>query len=100
MHSGAKIGFDVMAAAGPVERDSEIDTKPIPASGPLSYSRARGVFAGVALGGATLRSDDDDNTLLWRRVYESEVLSGQVDPTAEAGPLLRLLGRYVKKAQP
>lgn len=101
MQSGAKIGVDVMAAAGPVGRNSEADTTPIPASGLLSYSHARGVFAGVSLGGTTLRSDDDDNTLLYgRRVDESDVLSGKVDPTTEAEPLLRSLRRYVKKVQP
>jgi lipid-binding SYLF domain-containing protein len=101
MHSGVKIGFDVMAAAGPVGRESEIDTTPIPTSGLFSYSHARGVFAGVALGGTTLRSDDDDNTQLYgRRVYESQVLSGQVDPTREAEPLLSILGGHLKKGQP
>jgi len=101
MHSGAKIGIDVMAAAGPVGRESEADTTPIPASGLLSYSRARGVFAGVAVDGTTLRSDDDANTLIYgRRVDESDILSGKVDPTADAEPLSNALLPYVKKAQP
>ena len=101
MQSGAKIGVDVMAAAGPIGRSSEVDTTPVPASGLLSYSHARGVFAGVSVGGTTLRSDDDDNTLLYgRRVDESEILSGKVDPTADADPLLSILRGYVRKAQP
>lgn len=101
MKSGAKIGVDVMAAAGPVGRSSEADTTPVPASGLLSYSHARGVFAGVSVGGTTLRSDDDGNTLLYgRRVDESEILSGNVEPTAEAEPLLNSLSRYAKKARP
>jgi len=101
MRSGAKIGVDVMAAAGPVGRDSEADTTPVPASGLLSYSHARGVFAGVSLGGTTVRSDDDDNTLLYgRRVDESEILSGKVEPTADAEPLLSILRRYTEKAKP
>jgi lipid-binding SYLF domain-containing protein len=101
MQSGVKIGVDVMAAAGPVGRNSEADTTPIPASGLLSYSRARGVFAGVAVGGTTLRSDDHDNALLYRRrVDESEILSGKVDPTTEADPLLSVLRGYPKRARP
>ena len=102
MHSGAKLGFDVMAAAGPVGRNSEADTTPIPASGLLSYSRARGVFAGVSLGGTTLRSDDDANTLLYgRRVDESDVLTGQVDSTPDADSLMNVLRPYAaRKAQP
>jgi len=101
MQSGAKIGVDVMAAAGPVGRNSEADTTPIPASGLLSYSHARGVFAGVSVGGTTLRSDDDDNTLIYgRRVDESDILSGKVTPTPDAEPLLSILRRYVEKAQP
>jgi len=101
MQTGTKIGVDVMAAAGPVGRSSEADTTPVPASGLLSYSHARGVFAGVAVGGTTLRSDDDDNALLYgRRVDESEILSGKVEPTADAQPLLSILGRYARKQQP
>jgi len=101
MHSGAKIGVDVMAAAGPVGRESEADTTPIPASGLLSYSHARGVFAGIAVGGTTLRSDDDDNTLIYgRRVDESDILSGNVEATKDAEPVLSVLGPYAKKAQP
>ena len=98
MESGVKIGVDVMLAAGPVGRSSEADTTPVPSSGLLSYSRARGVFAGVAVGGTTLRSDDDDNSLLYgKRVDESDILSGKVDPPADAEPLLSILRRYVKK---
>ncbi len=101
MQSGAKMGVDVMVAAGPVGRDSEADTTPVPASGLLSYSHARGVFAGVAAGGTTLRSDDDDNTLLYgRRVDESEILAGKVEPTSDAEQLLSILRRYVKQTQP
>ena len=100
MHSGVKLGFDVMAAAGPVGRNSEADTTPIPSAGLLSYSHARGVFAGVSLGGTTLRSDDDDNTLLYgRRVDESAVLSGQVNPPADAEPLMTVLRPYAKKGR-
>jgi len=101
MQLGVKIGADVMLAAGPVGRNSEADTTPIPASGLLSYSHARGVYAGVAVGGTTLRSDDDDNTLLYgNRVDESEILSGKVEPTADAEPLLSVLRRYPRRAKP
>ena len=76
MRLGAKIGFDVMAAAGPVGRSSEPDNTPV----------ARGVFAGISVGGTTLRTDDDANALLCGiKINDSEILSGKVDPTPGYG---------------
>ena len=97
MKMGVKIGGDVMAAAGPLGREAGAATTPIPSSGLLSYSRARGVFAGATVNGSTLRSDDDDNAAIYgRRVEQSDILTGKVKPTAAAQPLLSVLRRYYR----
>jgi len=97
MKMGVKIGGDVMAAAGPIGREAQAATTPIPASGLLAYSRARGVFAGATINGSTLRSDDDDNAVIYgRRVDQSDILTGKVKPTAAAQPLLSALRRYYR----
>ncbi|MFL6450006.1 MAG: lipid-binding SYLF domain-containing protein [Bryobacteraceae bacterium] len=97
MKTGVKIGGDVMAAAGPIGRQAAAATTPIPASGLLAYSRARGVFAGATIDGSTLRSDDDDNAVVYgRKVDQDEILSGKVKPTEGAEPLLTALRRYYR----
>ena len=97
MKMGVKLGGDVMAAAGPVGREAGAATTPIPSSGLLSYSRARGVFAGATVNGSTLRSDDDDNAAIYgHRVDQSEILTGKVKPTTSAQPLLSVLRRYFR----
>jgi lipid-binding SYLF domain-containing protein len=97
MKMGVKIGADVMAAAGPVGRQAAAATTPIPASGLLAYSRSRGVFAGATINGSTLRSDDDDNAVIYgRKVDQSDILTGKIKPTAAAQPLLSVLRRYYR----
>jgi lipid-binding SYLF domain-containing protein len=97
MRSGVKIGGDIMAAAGPVGRAAEADTTAIPSGGLLSYSRARGVFAGIELKGTTLRSDDSDNAAIYgRKIEQSEILSGSVPPPPAAQPLMTTLRRYFR----
>jgi SH3 domain-containing YSC84-like protein 1 len=97
MKTGVKIGGDVMAAAGPLGREAAAATTPVPASGLLAYSRARGVFAGATVNGSTLRSDDDDNAAVYgRKVDQSDILTGKVKSTAAARPLSSVLRRYYR----
>jgi SH3 domain-containing YSC84-like protein 1 len=97
MKMGVKIGGDVMAAAGPLGREAAAATTPIPASGLLAYSRARGVFAGATIDGSTLRSDDDDNAVIYgRKVDQEDILTGKVKATDAAQPLLSVLRRYYR----
>jgi lipid-binding SYLF domain-containing protein len=97
MKMGVKIGGDLMAAAGPLGREASAATTPIPASGLLAYSRARGIFAGATVNGSTLRSDDDDNAVIYgRKVDQSDILRGKVKPTGAAQPLLSVLRRYYR----
>jgi SH3 domain-containing YSC84-like protein 1 len=85
--SKVKLGADASVAAGPVGRDASADTDATLRAEILSYSRARGLFAGISLEGSTIRPDNGDN----RRVYgrkipaRSIVLSGAVavPPAAE-----------------
>jgi lipid-binding SYLF domain-containing protein len=98
MRVGVKIGGDLMAAAGPLGRNIGAATTPIPASGLLAYSRARGVFAGATVNGTTLRSDDDDNAMLYgRSVDQSDILTGKVKAPATAEPLMKELERYFRR---
>ena len=65
LHSKVKLGADASVAAGPKGRSASAETDAYMRSEMLSYSRARGVFAGVSLEGSTLRPDEDAN----RRLY-------------------------------
>jgi lipid-binding SYLF domain-containing protein len=80
LHSKVKLGGDASIAAGPVGRTAAADTDAYFRSEILSYSRARGVFAGVSLEGSTLRPDMKANRALYGRdvtavqiIRESEV---------------------------
>jgi lipid-binding SYLF domain-containing protein len=65
----------------------------------LSYSRSRGLFAGVALSGATLRPDDDDNTAMYGAgTTNKKVLAGDVQATPAAMPLEHRLEKYANRA--
>jgi lipid-binding SYLF domain-containing protein len=74
LHSKVKLGADASIAAGPKGRDATAETDVTFRSEMLSYSRARGVFAGVSLEGSTLRPDEDAN----RRVYGKDVAAVQI----------------------
>jgi SH3 domain-containing YSC84-like protein 1 len=69
LHSKVKLGADASVAAGPKGREASADTDATLRAEMLSYSRARGVFAGVSLQGSTLRPDNDAN----KRVYGKEI---------------------------
>lgn len=98
--SGVRLGGDITAAAGPVGRSAEAATTPIPTSGLLAYSRARGLFAGISLEGTTLRSDDDVNAAVYGKdVTQEQILSGTVPSPPVAVPLQRVVARYYRAAR-
>jgi len=74
LYSKVKLGADASAAAGPKGRSAEADTDAYMRAEILSYSRARGVFAGISLDGSTLRPDEEAN----RRVYGSPVNAAKI----------------------
>jgi lipid-binding SYLF domain-containing protein len=67
LKSKVKLGGDASVAAGPKGRDAQADTDVTMRAEMLSYSRARGVFAGISLEGSTLRPDDEANRKLYGR---------------------------------
>jgi lipid-binding SYLF domain-containing protein len=61
----------------------------------LTYSRSRGVFAGISLQGATLRPDDDWNKELYgKAMVNRDIVMGNTAPPASANKLLTLLNKY------
>ena len=91
--SKVKLGGDASAAAGPVGRDSSAETDASFRSEILSYSRARGLFAGVSLEGSTIRPDNDDNTRVYGRKISARdiVLSAKVPVPPAAKQLISTL---------
>jgi lipid-binding SYLF domain-containing protein len=89
------IGGDASAMAGPVGRSAEARTDAMMKAEILSYSRSRGVFAGVSLEGATLRPDKEDNAQLYGRpVTQREILRGEVKAPPAAEPLYEQLNHW------
>jgi lipid-binding SYLF domain-containing protein len=89
------LGGGAEVAAGPVGRSGSAQTDAPFRAKILSYSRSRGVFAGVALTGATLRQDLDENKEMYGRpVTNKQVVDGAVMPPASASQLLSLLNKY------
>ena len=67
LSSGVKLGGEVSAVAGPKGRDAQAATDAHLKAEILSYSRSRGLFAGISVTGSTLRSDDDANERVYGR---------------------------------
>lgn len=89
------LGADASVAAGPVGRTAAADTDAYMTAEILSYSRARGLFAGVALSGATLRPDTDANTVLYgKEMTNKQIIEGGVAPPAGAAEFLGALNKY------
>jgi lipid-binding SYLF domain-containing protein len=74
LHSKVKLGGDASVAAGPKGRTASADTDAFMRAEMLSYSRSRGVFAGVSLEGSTLRPDEDAN----RKVYGADASAARI----------------------
>jgi len=95
LSSKFKLGADASAAAGPVGRDAAADTDIKMRAEVLTYSRARGLFAGIDLSGSSLTQDKDETRLLYGSFMPfSEILSGKVRPTASSEPFLSAVRRY------
>jgi lipid-binding SYLF domain-containing protein len=90
------LGADASVAAGPVGRSAAAATDAQMTAKVLSYSRSKGLFAGIALNGAVLRPSGDDNEELYgRKVNAKDILvTGSIGIPAAAGPLVQSLTRY------
>jgi SH3 domain-containing YSC84-like protein 1 len=99
MTSKVKLGADASATAGPVGRNASAETDVVLKAEILSYSRAKGLFAGISLAGSTLRSDDGGNKALYGREISAKeiVREGKVPVPAAARPLLGSLTKASPK---
>jgi lipid-binding SYLF domain-containing protein len=99
LSSKVKLGADASAAAGPKGRDASAATDVTMRAEILSYSRARGVFAGISLEGSTLRPDNDANRRLYSKEINAEsiVLKGAAKAPASARELLHTLEKKSPK---
>jgi lipid-binding SYLF domain-containing protein len=90
------IGGDASAAAGPVGRAGTAETDAYLKAKILSYSRSRGVFAGLELKGAVVRQDRDGNENLYGKVVGAKdlLLYGQEPVPTDAQPLVQTLTKY------
>src|SRR6266849_896452 len=89
MESKFTLGGEGEVAAGPVGRDATAQTDAKMTAEILSWSRSRGLFAGVSLQGATLRQDLDDNEKIYgRRLENREIVTGDVTPPPAAMKLV------------
>lgn len=93
LSSKVKLGADASAAAGPIGRSASAETDAVMKAEILSYSRARGVFAGISLEGSTMRSDDGANKSLYGKELSARqiVQDGAVQTPAAGLPLIHLL---------
>jgi SH3 domain-containing YSC84-like protein 1 len=94
MSSQFKLGGDASVAAGPVGRTANAATDATMRAEILSWSKARGVFAGVSLSGSTLREDRDANKSLYGKDLGTRDVIANIPASAEAKPLLNLLAKY------
>jgi lipid-binding SYLF domain-containing protein len=99
LSSKVKLGADAAAAAGPKGRNASAATDVVMKAEILSYSRSRGLFAGVSLEGSTLRSDGGANKNLYGKELSAEdiILKGAVKAPAAAGSLTSILNKKSPK---
>jgi SH3 domain-containing YSC84-like protein 1 len=98
LESKVKLGGDASIAAGPVGRDAAANTDAYMRAEVLSYSRARGLFAGISLEGSTLRPDDDATADVYgRKLTAKEIVLGGKVETPESG---RHLVAVLEKGSP
>jgi lipid-binding SYLF domain-containing protein len=95
-----KLGADASVAAGPVGRNATAATDLKLSAEILSYSRTKGVFAGVSLDGAVVQADKSgDKAMYGNDVDRHEILSGRVAVPVSARQLLHEIGGYVQEAK-
>lgn len=99
LSSKFQLGADASVAAGPVGRHAEGSTDWKMRAQVLTYSRARGVFAGVTLNGARVTQDKDSTREFYGRMVPFKTaLTGTIDAPKNAYPLLESLAKWAKQA--
>ena len=93
------LGADASVAAGPVGRHAEGATDWKMRAEVLTYSRARGLFAGVTLNGAQIKQDKDSTREFYGRMVPFKTaLTGEIDPPSAASPFLTTLAKWAQEA--
>lgn len=93
------LGADASVAAGPVGRHAEGNTDWKMRAEVLTYSRARGLFAGVSLNGAVVKQDKDSTREFYGRMVPFHTsLTGEIDPPPAASPFLTTLAKWAQEA--
>jgi len=100
LSSKFKLGADASAAAGPVGRDATAATDVKMRAEVLTYSRTRGLFAGIDLSGAVINQDKDETTILFGKMVPfATILSGKVPAPVGSGPFLTAVRKYSMQAK-
>ena len=95
MASKFTVGAEAAVAAGPVGRQANASTDATMMAEILSWSHARGAFAGVSLQGSTLREDASENKLLYGKdITNKEIIKSNVPPPAAAESFLKTLSKF------
>ena len=95
LQSKFKLGADASAAAGPVGRDTQASTDLTLRAQVLTYSRCRGLFLGVSLGGAVIRQDQGDTQAFYGKDWTFySLLNGEVPPIKESENFLKTVEEY------
>jgi SH3 domain-containing YSC84-like protein 1 len=100
LSSKFKIGAEATGAAGPVGREVASDTDWKMKAEILTYSRARGLFAGIDLNGASIKQDRDETAVLYGKILPFQsILSGKVEPPNGSKMFLATIRKYSEIAQ-
>jgi lipid-binding SYLF domain-containing protein len=100
LSSHVKLGGDASAAAGPVGRDAAADTDLKMRAEILTYSRARGLFAGIDLSGSAVSQDKDETRILFGKMVPFQaILRGKVPPPSSSEPFLSVVRKYSVQAR-
>ena len=100
LHDKFKIGGDASAAAGPVGRDTQASTDIALKAELLTWSRAKGLFAGIDLTGASMSQNTDDTTKLYGAEHSfDQILHGSVPAPPASKPFLQTVSKYFRSAQ-
>ena len=99
LSSKFKIGAEASGAAGPVGRQAAAGTDWKMKSEVLTYSRARGLFAGINLNGASIKQDKDETAVLYGKIIPFQtILSGKVEAPPTSKKFLATVRKYSKVA--
>jgi len=100
LKSKFKIGGDAAATAGPVGRNAQADTSLNLSAELLTYSRSKGIFAGIDLDGTSVTQNQDDTDVFYGGSHTfHDILAGHIPVPASARPFVRTVATYFHESQ-